>query len=365
MSEPEKLSFIDATRAIAVLMVIAVHSAQLSPASPLTNKIFAFGQMGVQLFFFASALTLCLSAAHRIDEANGTIKFYIRRFFRIAPMYYLGIVIFFWWSANMSQLSIGPFPSADHYTYKNVLANVLLIHGFYIPANNNIVPGGWSIGTEVAFYALFPVLYCFMSKLKNKYIVLLASIGISISVLPIFQSKFAIPMANNSFFYFNILNQINVFIIGMLYYFDFYGKPLTAKSASALFVVFGFIAISMWNNGLFLFVTIFFAITFIGLVELLRKAPEKFILALRPIGKYSFSMYIVHIAVLFSLNAFVVGKYELHQFIEKNVLLFLFFSASVLLSFSIAKIFYVLVERPMVAFGRNLIVMFSGKLSIA
>ena len=56
-----------------------------------------FGQRdsarGVELFFVVSALTLCLSSAARSNrEALPTLNFYIRRFFRIAPMFYIAIM---------------------------------------------------------------------------------------------------------------------------------------------------------------------------------------------------------------------------------------------------------------------------------
>ena len=54
----------------------------------LANK----GKYGVQLFFIASAFTLFLSR-HRRSEV-GNKNFFIRRFFRIAPMYYLGIILY-------------------------------------------------------------------------------------------------------------------------------------------------------------------------------------------------------------------------------------------------------------------------------
>src|SRR5690348_13706360 len=89
-----KFDYIDAMRGIAILLVILVHSAfDLAIKGP-AGRIGAMGQFGVQMFFVASALTLCLSWEARRDEPHPMKSFLIRRFFRIAPMYYFGIAFY-------------------------------------------------------------------------------------------------------------------------------------------------------------------------------------------------------------------------------------------------------------------------------
>lgn len=93
-----KLSYLNSTRGIAILMVILVHVSTLYNGQVVGSFLkifFYYGQMGVQLFFVASAYTLCLSFDNRKVEKNNLINFYIRRYFRIFPIYYLGIVIYF------------------------------------------------------------------------------------------------------------------------------------------------------------------------------------------------------------------------------------------------------------------------------
>lgn len=92
--QPNHFGFIDALRGYAILLVMAVHSSQISTAWIGTGKqIVDQGARGVQLFFVASALTLIMSWQTRRD---GVLAFYARRFFRIAPMFWLGIVFFVW-----------------------------------------------------------------------------------------------------------------------------------------------------------------------------------------------------------------------------------------------------------------------------
>jgi peptidoglycan/LPS O-acetylase OafA/YrhL len=86
---PHRYAYIDALRGYAILMVIGVHSGfYFSNLPPSTTAIVSMGARGVQLFFVASAMTLFMSWKVRDDGAKA---FYIRRLFRIAPMFYLSM----------------------------------------------------------------------------------------------------------------------------------------------------------------------------------------------------------------------------------------------------------------------------------
>jgi peptidoglycan/LPS O-acetylase OafA/YrhL len=86
-----KFDFIDALRGYAILGVLMVHSGGfVSASSPFLTNFMALGKSGVQLFYIASALTLCMSWEFRKKhEAYPVRNFFIRRFFRIAPMFYV------------------------------------------------------------------------------------------------------------------------------------------------------------------------------------------------------------------------------------------------------------------------------------
>jgi len=79
MTSIKKYGFIDEARGLAILMVILVHTTQTVAFLP---KYFLavgyYGQMGVQLFFIASAFTMCNSFASRTTENHSILFFYIR-----------------------------------------------------------------------------------------------------------------------------------------------------------------------------------------------------------------------------------------------------------------------------------------------
>lgn len=155
-NEGNRLPKVDALRGLAAVMVILVHglSVDFIPGFPkLLGEIFYQGKRGVQLFYIISAFTLFYSFHSRWGERNLLLRFFIRRFFRIAPLYYLAIFIYL----VARTIHLAPKPS-DFPGLISVLANLFFIHGFNPYWINEVVPGGWSIGVEMPFYVIFPLL---------------------------------------------------------------------------------------------------------------------------------------------------------------------------------------------------------------
>jgi peptidoglycan/LPS O-acetylase OafA/YrhL len=93
-----RINTLDFLRGVAILSVICVICVHVSSAFPIgvryLDAALGFGRFGVQLFFFVSALTMCHMWELRRDEANPAMKFYIRRFMRIAPLFWLAIPVY-------------------------------------------------------------------------------------------------------------------------------------------------------------------------------------------------------------------------------------------------------------------------------
>lgn len=89
----KKYDYIDALRGIAIALVVLVHASQsVKPLSDVLMRVMTEGARGVQLFYIASAITLCMSwSARREGDLRPVRDFYLRRIFRIAPMFYLGM----------------------------------------------------------------------------------------------------------------------------------------------------------------------------------------------------------------------------------------------------------------------------------
>ncbi len=258
----KRLKSIDILKGLAMIMVILVHFNQ----SFLSNvKFFEYGQMGCQIFFVVSGFGVACSFASRLRKTNSVLEstksFYLTRLKFIVPAYYFMMIVVY--IAN--TISLGVSSKALTFGYNrnpvSILCNALLIHGLVPSANNNVMPGGWYIGTAMIFYLLTPLLFSLFSKSKNKKwtcaYTSVISVGIMVALTFIFDDK-EILLANNSFGYFHFLTQLPCFCLGILMYFELQEKDVSKKTAITYLIISCVItALSIW-----LFFTPFFGYTY-------------------------------------------------------------------------------------------------------
>jgi peptidoglycan/LPS O-acetylase OafA/YrhL len=361
MDRNNKLSYIDALRGIAILMVILRHvGLNVKVDNFLMNVLIGSGQMGVQMFFVASAFTLCLSSSNRLGEKGHIKKFFLRRYFRIAPIYYLGILTYFIVTLIDSKFKTGHFIIAEYYTIENIFKNVFFINGLFKDGNNNVVPGGWSIGTEMIFYFIFPFLFSFCNKHLNSFIkiffFILIGLGISFCFLLIMK-RAGQSITNNSFAYFNIFNQISVFFVGIAYFFitkyKMYSFKENKKNLLLFFIIFCLAKI-VWhikNDLVMSIVPFLYAVSFTFIFEFFKynnKINAKWLL---DIGKASYTLYITHFIfatfLTFYINQYVPSKSVL--------MLIIIYISNVTVSYLFQKYTFKYFEQWGIDLGRNII----------
>jgi peptidoglycan/LPS O-acetylase OafA/YrhL len=360
----KKLEYIDVLRAVAILMVILVHTSQtMNGLSTPIKAIADYGQIGVQLFFVASAYTLCFSQVQRRQENQQLIAFFIRRFFRIAPLYYFAIAWYFLIDPVTNILKIINITNAQ-YNFNSILANILFVHGFIPSAHNNIVPGGWSIGTEMAFYAVFPLLFSLFSEAQQKwgmislYILTVTFILLNIMAqLIIWQSPFP-EFINDPFVYRNLINQLPIFLLGMTIFFRHQNNLYLQWPLFIQVAIFAMLTIALEllfttkESWALLLVTVGSGISFALLLNIFRELnySNKF---LEEIGRVSYSMYIFHFGFVWYL---IPGlKMTLESFIEPHLLFLLSFILAVGSTFLVAKFSYKYIECPGMLLGKFLV----------
>lgn len=364
-----KYLYIDNVRGWAILLVILVHASQrVSGLSEATRQFAAFGQLGVQLFFLASAYTLCLSHESRRHETHWLSNFYIRRFFRIAPLYYFGIILYF--SMKLMVGQIAPQNGYSPYSPVNVLANILLVHGFFPPANNVIVPGGWSIGTEVAFYAIFPLLVTALGKFNGNlrlfglslvFWLLLFAVGLSQafdwSVLLLTGKSVSV----SGFFYYNFFNQLPVFLFGIaLFYYrpdTPWRGPLPLLAASLAIAALFFILALGWWSGIkyvFSFVPTVAAIAFFFVFLVLKHYPWLNSRVLGKIGVHSYGMYVTHFLFAWYLPKYFLND-RLSGLLSPVIIYVLVVMAAIVGSYFVSATLHRFLESPAIGLGKTLI----------
>jgi peptidoglycan/LPS O-acetylase OafA/YrhL len=356
MPESEKkLDYIDVLRGLAILGVILTHiDGAGSGRQYLPEKLLSFldeGARGVQLFFVASAFTIFLSYDHRAGRERFVNRnFFIRRFFRIAPMYYIGICYYLWQNGFGPRYWLGDQPSV---TTGNVLGNFLFLHGFNPYWMNSIVPGGWSIAVEMLFYCFIPFLFSRIKNTRQAFNFVLFSLLFRFAFNLILQKW---PFIHDQrlwtdFLFYYFPNQLPVFSLGILMYFiikDEYRINISDKTLLLFALLFLVQLIFSWFP--FLPSHFMFGVGFVMIGIALSR--YKFKLFVNPlvmyIGKISYSMYIVHFAVFYWITKFGFADY-LTVSGTRTAILNILIRLIVVLGFSVllSTIFYRLVEMPM------------------
>ena len=345
-----KFEFIDSLRGVAILLVILVHVSQLISQPPIYLSYLGMGQLGVQLFFVLSTFTLCISAARRDESPK---YFVIRRFFRIAPMYYFGIIFYYSIYSIIEFLGIHT-AAFDKYTISSILLNFAFLHTFFIDSQNSVVPGGWSIGVEMIFYLLFPLLYRLLSSNKSLTYTIVFSITFIINIyIYMYLSNNIYLIGNNSFFYFGIWNQLPVFIVGFIVY-NIWANRIQINSwvlfsVFFTFFVFCILIFTFYNKFLFSMLPLVSAIMF-GSILLMTSKIRTFPFILSEIGRRSYSMYLVH----FLLTLFVMPI--LFRFVEFSWMFLLpVYIVVIYTTYIISGFTVTYIEKPFVKIGNNYI----------
>jgi peptidoglycan/LPS O-acetylase OafA/YrhL len=285
---------------------------------------------GVQLFYIVSALTMCLMWQRRAAEDQPALKFYIRRFFRIAPPFWLAMI------GYLALNGTGPSQwSPDGVQARHVLLTAAFLHGFSPDTINTIVPGGWSIAVEMTFYLAFPVLIAWGQSARTLTASALVIYLVNIIVIePAYLAVFAGSQPLKDFLYFQFFYQAPIFLLGMaLYKVLFDGQP----KSHALLIVLAWIALAFLMKWLGLRASPFFWLL-VSLLLVFSWGCLKYRVTFRPLnrlGELSYSVYLAHFAIIqlveFAFRSLSLEMHSMTSFLSalSLVLLLCYISASV------------------------------------
>lgn len=361
--ENSKLDYIDAIRGVAATGII-IHHTPREYLSESVNALLLLGAGGVPLFFILSAYTLYLSFDKRSgNELNPVRNYFIRRFFRIAPLFYI-LIVYFLWEKNYLGIQV-PLSA--------VLANLSFTFGLHPSYISAIVPNGWTIGTEMLFYVIMPLIFMWVRNIRDALYFLIftiiASKIICYSVAHFMPFYISSEITNGTdwinFMYMYLPAQIPVFAVGVLLFFiikllnkevkvpaniNSLGLPLLILCAM-FFIDNGLDEFS--TDGLIPDFVINALIVFVPFILSLHLMRVKILVNRLTLylGKISYSLYLTHAIVIHWITKivppFVLGK---------GLLNFTFFFLLIfVLTILLASMTYYLIEKPGMDFGRYLI----------
>jgi peptidoglycan/LPS O-acetylase OafA/YrhL len=181
---PEHVIEFDALRGVAILGVVLVHAASylglVGMFIPFTHvdltALFYDGGLGVPLFFLLSGYLLTGTEHRRIVKGSYSVAAYVRRrFFRLAPAYYVSLVVFMAWSIWHREYDPGVGTGVDFLYY------VTFLHGL-IGTTQGVDPPYWSLAPEVIFYVSLPLLLWYAPSIWQRVILYVLSLIIAVQI---------------------------------------------------------------------------------------------------------------------------------------------------------------------------------------
>lgn len=154
-----RLDFLDALRGLAACWVVFYHMIFLTTPNlvlPAWAHMWAVnGGTGVTLFFVISAFSLFYTMPARLHEQMPWLSYTLHRIFRIAPLFYLWIIL------TMIR---------DHlvfhvtHSWSEIAASGSFVFNLVPQYQQGFVWASWTIGVEMLFYVTFPFIY---TRVKN------------------------------------------------------------------------------------------------------------------------------------------------------------------------------------------------------
>jgi len=150
---------LESLRGIAALMIIFYHLSELLkvPVPGTLQFISVHFWLGVPMFYTLSGFVIAYGYAERMRSGAQRTAFYIARFFRIAPLFYAMLAIVTLWTWLHHQI----------FDYQTVILNATFLFGLVPGKHESAVLAGWSIGIEMLFYILFPLLAMVVKTIRG------------------------------------------------------------------------------------------------------------------------------------------------------------------------------------------------------
>ncbi len=355
------VAFFDFLRGWSAILVFLHHASILGGGPKLFNG--RLGLEAVNAFMLASGFLIYYQCAtskayDQLKSSAGIWNFYIRRFFRIAPAYYVALaaaLLLATYLGHARDQIAEILPSAgtagDRYFIKDYFTSALVHVSFVfgvLPQYSYSTPlPDWSLGLEMQFYVVFPLLYllyrrnfmvCFIGSLLLMLLIGAAAgrIGIHFpmpSFLPLKFNNFAAGIAL-AYCYLNptISFRKRIFLVAATILFLVVGNHSWVMPAVFLFA-FWFLTRPTGQAG---------AAAFFNRV--FTHGSSKFL------ADISYSLYILHLLLMLPFFALVL-KYGC---CSSSVWLF---ACVILLTVTtlVAYVSYRLVEIPGISVGKRLL----------
>jgi peptidoglycan/LPS O-acetylase OafA/YrhL len=308
MVKLSRFETLDSWRGICAIIVVVFHFISMLPSALETSSFLRNGYLFVDFFFVLSGFVLCHGYRGKITSPRELGRFAVRRFGRVWPLHAAVLAILL-----VAVVIIGRYPYPDDlaltwnsskFSVDALLPSLFLFNAMNLQGDVWNGPA-WSIGAEFYVYLLFALLLLFSPR---RFV----PICIALSITALALIAWRAPDFMNSTWDYGLIRCIAGFFAGIVAYhcYERLGRmdvfkatlwELAAVSAVILFIIGAgegpddVFALSLAAPLVFGTAVIVFAGEQ-GLMSLLLRARP-----FRALGRYSYSIYMVHQPLLIML----------------------------------------------------------------
>lgn len=330
------LAVLDGFRGLAVLIVMLSHSSgREMPLLPWLNFA-GIGHVGVYLFFVLSGYLL----TRNLIDGQTTVQFYLRRIFRIVPLYFCVL------AGVLAYQALGHY--SPRYLHISGGAEGALLHFLFLKGDSVF----WTLAAEFGFYMLLPLIVYALRRFGWHWLAMAAFVYFAAYLV---AEKFKLELLPLKFVDISHRGQfLDVFACGILAAYlprtwsdkwvpaAFWGLlALTLICVSANFL--GARQLAYGLRWLSLLYGAVFGLAIVCAVEgreTLARVLGSPVLAF--MGKIGFGLYLLHFPVFQAVNTYIDAAPAMRLAVAMPI------------AFGLAWIAYQLIERPMIRLGRKL-----------
>jgi peptidoglycan/LPS O-acetylase OafA/YrhL len=353
-----RVGCLDGLRGLASLWVLIGHGMLLTG---WRIPVISAPEFGVDLFIMISGFLMVFHYVQRRErepwESPSTwVTFWVRRFFRIAPLYYAALIAaiaFAPWlgEARDAIAIVVPTAATDTTRYADQSATNILLHlsfafGALPDYGFRTALPDWSIGLEMQYYAAFPFLMLIIDRLGWRFgaLAVAALGGVVFCSAPAFFLSFEMASA--------LPLKLHIFLAGMLC------AAATGQPACRIVVyavlgaLLAAIPIGGWVGLPALTARALLAAGLFGLIHWRGLSWVSALLGNRAfhwLGEMSYGLYLSHLLILVPVVAAVSG------ISEPPVRFAIAVAITAAASFATAWLGYRLIENPGRALGRRIL----------
>lgn len=342
-----RIETLDWLRGIMALSIMFFHftNALIVPqdASSILGR---FGVYGVSIFFILSGLSIAIVYNKYISSVRRAVAFYVRRVFRIWPL--------LWVICILTVLPV--LIATGHYSWKYFLINITTFFGFFRPSDY-IAAGSWSIGNEMVYYALTPVVLLIYNyhKQAGNLLLLIATAVAMYFAFYLLDPHLPLGIPGQWKLYVHPFNNFFLYLTGIAIYYNFAHVQLKPRITLFLLVLaaiaFCFLPYSgneiciVTGTGRILFVLISALVVFC-FYKLVATPPTWISEPLEVFGMATYGVYLIH-PVVFAYLRRLLEAMSLNSWIILYLL-------SVIITITLSVLSFKYFESAFISLGKKL-----------